>query len=380
MVFKKDGDMEKSKQEENQSAHVLFDIIRRYYRTNYVNLKRLLYETTFPISESFVNLALVKEAEQKQKEAEQKRLEFRDERINSFEDIYKPKESIELTDIFEQQQNLNAPNHILVEGPAGIGKTTLCQYIANQWAVENGKLKIWRDKFKLLIWLPLRELVADKTLNFDELNLAALIHTKFLKRKERKQYSIQSIQAELDELIKNQELLLLLDGYDEIVPSLTIDSAFKEFFEQELLDCSNWILTSRPFYASNIKVDCRLENIGFTSENIPSYVQQFFNDIAEKTKAESLLNLFKANQNIHGIAHIPINLELICGIWEQEEKNLGTNLSITVLYDKLVLNLFKRYLHKFHGRGLDPLSWEDLLTNKKRDSQSMLEFLEAIAW
>lgn len=374
----------------------LSQILCAYYlHPDRAQLKRLLYGKTFPISTSFINVAIIEEKEQKAKDNYLKQQDsldssqvatFRDGRINSFEDIHKPKKPILVSEIFDQKEDEKPLQHILIEGRAGIGKTTLCQYIANQWAEEEGKLKAWREKFEVVIWLPLRELLVNSRIDFEKDDLATIIHRHFLTRVERKQFTVEDVNIELTRLKKSEKLLLLLDGYDEIVPALTENRAFKEFFEEELLANTHWILTSRPFYAINIKVDRRLENIGFVDEDIPSYVNQFFSDVTEEAqteqedKTQALIQWLQQNSNLHGIAHIPVNLELICSIWEHDSHELSQSLNMTLLYEKIVLNLFKRYLHKFYGRPLTKLTWQGLAYEKKLDCQSLMKFLETVAW
>ena len=64
--------------------------------------------------------------------------------------------SLEYEDLFKMNSKHKAgrATKILVEGDAGIGKTTLCTAIAEDWA--NMKLFL---QFKLLLLLPLRELL-----------------------------------------------------------------------------------------------------------------------------------------------------------------------------------------------------------------------------
>jgi len=85
----------------------------------------LLTKKPKPIDEIFINLAIIKE----QKEEKNKgNLINREAILSSYEEIYKPKEPIEIKEL------INTANKSLVYGKAGIGKTTLCKYIAYKWA------------------------------------------------------------------------------------------------------------------------------------------------------------------------------------------------------------------------------------------------------
>ncbi len=67
-----------------------------------------------------------------------------------------------------------------------------------------------------------------------------------------------------------------------------------------------------------------MEITGFTDENIPNYVERFFDQMKDKSddapmKSKTLLNFLKSNSRTKGLAHIPINLELICSLWSNND-------------------------------------------------------------
>ena len=54
------------------------------------------------------------------------------------------------------------------------------------------------------------------------------------------------------------------------------------------------------------------------------YVEQFFDQMKDELadaliKSQTLLNFLESNSGIWGLAHIPVNLELICSLWSNEE-------------------------------------------------------------
>ncbi|MDF3055782.1 MAG: hypothetical protein K0Q74_1689 [Gammaproteobacteria bacterium] len=114
--------------------------------TQYDQLERLFDERKTPIVDSFINLALIKETEHKEKEkglgfntsqAGKDKKVFVDERMASHEELYAPKEPLALNQLFEPKDDTKAPNKVLILGRAGIGKSVLCQYLAVQWASES---------------------------------------------------------------------------------------------------------------------------------------------------------------------------------------------------------------------------------------------------
>ncbi|CAF4678191.1 unnamed protein product, partial [Rotaria sp. Silwood2] len=77
-----------------------------------------------------------------------------------------------------------------------------------------------------------------------------------------------------------------------------------------------------------------MEITGFTNNNIAKYVEQFFEQMKDdmkdaSIKAQNLLRLLKSNSSIWGVAQIPVNLELICSLWRDNDWSKTKALSIT---------------------------------------------------
>ena len=364
-----------------------------YQAPAYAELKRLLHEPGFPIIKSYINLAIVKEHEQKPKEDEQLKVIktlSREEYINSFEAIYQPKQPIKIEDLLlAHGDEKKVLKRQLIEGRAGIGKTTLCQYLAHLWAAGDGKWQNWRQQFDWVIHLSLRQLTAEDQYDFSKLTIVSWFFSQYVTSRNRQHITEAELGVVFDALNAQGKVLLLLDGYDEIVPVLKTHLSFRQFFEQELLSCSYWFIFSRPYYFTDNRVERRLENIGFTQADILKYVQQYFRDVEEERLtsqqgyASSLIAFLKQNPNAMGIAHIPINLELLCYTWESEAHPLNNQLTLTQLYDHLVLRLFGRYLHKYYPETFpmaSAIKWIQLEKDTKYYCNHMLAFLEQLAW
>ncbi|MDF3048148.1 MAG: hypothetical protein K0R73_1266, partial [Candidatus Midichloriaceae bacterium] len=134
---------------ENSSGNQIQEKLIASYRARRF-LPKLLDDDNLPLQEieaTYVNLMLIKKEDEKQKDKGVKREE---KPYGSYEDINANKTSIDLDAIFDES------NKILIYGRAGIGKTTLCNYISYKWAKEEQGL--WQDKFDYVFWLPLRRL------------------------------------------------------------------------------------------------------------------------------------------------------------------------------------------------------------------------------
>jgi len=82
---------------------------------------------SFPIEQSYINLAIVTTKEQHEKEKQLCQEQHIDAVMGSFEQIYGMKTDTEVKDIFETCKN--SEKRVLVFGRAGIGKSTFCRYV-----------------------------------------------------------------------------------------------------------------------------------------------------------------------------------------------------------------------------------------------------------
>ena len=117
---------------------------------------------------------------------------------------------------------------------------------------------------------------------------------------------------------------------------------------EQLLKTPHHILTSRP-YLNTLSYNVQMEITGFTDDNIKNYVKQFFDQMKDELddaliKTQQLLRFLKANPSIWGIAHIPVNLELICSLWSNQDLSETQELTITKLYTMITEWLCRRYL------------------------------------
>jgi hypothetical protein len=183
-----------------------------------------------------------------------------------------------------------------------------------------------------------------------------------------------------DKLLKKhfdaKNTLWILDGYDEIVQN--VPPHLECLFEQ-LLKTSHHILTSRP-YQNTLAYHVQMEITGFTDENIQQYVQQFFDQIRDELdnaliKSQKLFSFLQTNPSIWGVAHIPVNLELICSLWSNEDLSETKELTITVLYTIMTEWLCRRYL-SMPNKQIQNLSTADVNQRCKDE----LVFLESLAF
>ena len=223
---------------------------------------------------------------------------------------------------------------VLVEGDAGIGKTTLCTALSEDWA--NGKLF---QKFEVLLLLHLRQkrIASAGSLS----HLLKLLHPS------------QKVCELVAEYIEEQEgkVLIIADGWDE----LSTKDRSEESFLYELLfgECYSLsvIVTSRPHVSAPLHklrcIDRLVEVNGFSKENIKEFIQcEFAND---RKKCTGLLEQLEGNPLIESVCSVPLNCAIICHLWYHLEEALPTTMS--ELYTKIILNIMLRNVQKILKYG-----------------------------
>ncbi|CAF1385635.1 unnamed protein product [Adineta steineri] len=351
---------------QSESNHLFQSIKQEYYRNGYI--ERLMNPAKFyPIEESYVNLAIVETKKQQQKEKQLHDASTSDAILGSYEEIYGTKTTIDPKNIFNTCKSQD--RKVLVFGRAGIGKSTFCRYIAYQWAMGS----YWTE-YELLALIPLRRLTTNRYPPLSNGQNYSLID---LVKKEIFSYDLSESE---DKLLKKhfdaKKTLWILDGYDEIARN--VPSHLECLFEQ-LLKTPHHILTSRP-YQNVLAYHVQMEITGFTDDNIKQYVQKFFDQIKDELdnsldKSQKLFRFLQTNPSIWGVAHIPVNLELICSLWSNEDFIETKELTITSLYTLMVEWLCRRYLSN-PTKTIQNLSKDDV--NQRCEKE--LAFLENLAF
>ena len=256
--------------------------------------------------------------------------------------------SLHSTKTIEPHQLFVEARHVLLCGPPGAGKSTFSQEIVHRWA--SGKL--FNDRFHAVYWIPLRKLNK-------ELEPGGFLHgvtdpDQFLAR------TIANILLEdrsltdacLHEIRDNRErTLLILDGYDEATVPLS-RALLSILSDREL----SILLTSRVGFTKHISayIDQTIENTGFTDDGVAIYATRFFtrrqvSPLTQK-RADDFLKAIKKTPDFFEISHNPLQLQILCSLWELGSDQRGFPVGITGLYQSMVDQFFH---WEYHRRGLD---------------------------
>ena len=317
-------------------------------------------------------------AEEKDKKAGLKL--FQDVRVTSFEDIFGQKMAIEISQLLlpakqllkeDQKSNETNPHEpprlLLIQGRAGIGKTTFVEYVAREW----GAGRLWLELNWLFV-LRLRDLREVHFLKaFEQGKVYGLsdwvYHTHFAATLSEIDFKTLW-QREIEPELMQGKILFVLDGYDETPEQHACQHALQDLLDRRIPT----FITSRPYGVSNLPATRRdLEVVGFVDENVEKYVKYYFGE-AQAEKAEQILKGLHNNSALWGNAHIPVTLNVMCGVLQPSE-NLTIALeelsTFSGLYGQMELKLLERAYRKNKEA-----EWND--TRKNLLAKKQRQFLE----
>ena len=140
----------------------------------------------------------------------------------------------EIAEILAVLENKEISCFILIEGPPGIGKSVLLKEISYRWA--NKQLL---QTYKLVLLFCLRDPMVQQAKSIDDL---LQLYCKGDKR------ASEIVSASSDQLFDNggKDLILLLDGFDELPEYLQKNSLIADILKRQVLPQCSLVLSSRP--------------------------------------------------------------------------------------------------------------------------------------
>ena len=294
-------------------------MITKHLRAEYNRrslLKPLLWENTFklPLGDVYTTLSIVS----------RRKTDFRleDRTVNMF-DIFKT-------------LNKGDDSMVLVEGSPGIGKTTFCLKISHDWANQKIPSESAFPVFKLLLLLKCRDICGDV--------IDAIVDQLLPMEGKVKEKLVDYIKD-----VHNQEnILVILDGLDELPEAG--ESHVDKLLSRRMLPLCYVLATSRQEKGIEVRqkvdFDVLLQIEGFTEVDSFEYIRKHFSHLGldHVAKGERLIQSIRENTFLHALPSNPLNLLLLCVVFEDYEGNLPS--SRTELYHIIVRCLLRRYCAK----------------------------------
>ena len=242
---------------------------------------------------------------------------------------------VAIYDIFKTYKK-QKDSTVLVEGSPGIGKTTFCLKIAYDWA--NGKIpkRCSFSEFSIVLLLKCRDIDGDIVKAIDEQLLPEDDDVK----KELRDY--------IQDIHNQEQVLIILDGLDELPKGAK--HQVDRLLQRRMFPFCFLLATSRQERGielrQNVNFDVLLQIEGFTDKDAFQYIRKHFRLLGPEhlSKGEGLIKAIQENSFLHALPNNPLNLLLLCVIFEDYEGELPSRR--TELYQIIVRCILRRFCAK----------------------------------
>ena len=254
----------------------------------------------------------------------------------------------------------------LVEGSPGIGKTTFCLKLAYDWARETVPANSSFPRFEFVLLLKCRDIDKD---------IMEVIKEQLLPE-DFKEETWTKFSDFMRDIHNQEKILIILDGLDELPENS--QHFVDKLLCRRILPFCYILVTSRQEKGidarKNFDFDLLLEIKGFTEDDAYVYIKKHFQNVCPKrtSKGEMLIKELKGNTLLNALRNNPLNLLLLCVVYEDYEGKLPT--SRTELYKVIVRCLLRRYCEKHNA-----VVPEDEIAVDKRFEEDILTLGE-LAW
>ncbi|XP_068687978.1 uncharacterized protein [Montipora foliosa] len=229
--------------------------------------------------------------------------------------------------------NKGEDSMVIAEGSPGIGKTTLCLKLAYDWAKES--MPSTFPVFELVLLLRCRDFDGDIMKAISEQLLPEDIKEKTKKR----------LWKFVMDIHNQERILIILDGLDEL-PEKSKHHVDKLLHRRILTFCYVLATTRQEKGIEarrQFSFDICLLIEGFSEKDSLEYIRKHFKNV-DPSKGERLIEETKENTLLHALQNNPLNLLLLCVVYEDHEGKLPS--SRTDLYQIIFRCILRRYCVK----------------------------------
>ena len=255
-------------------------------------------------------------------------LRGRIDRISNFD----RSERLTVEDVLKQNKD-HHPLRVVVDGPPGIGKTTLCRKILKMWA--NGE--ITHTEYDLVLYCPLRD---EKIANASTLTDLFTIES-------------QKITSVVDWITQREGkgLLIIFDGWDELSEqNRQISIAAKIISRKKCVMCSV-IVTSRTYASASLlklpSIDRHVEVVGFSEDEVKEVIKGTLSK--DPLQAQKLIEHLEIRGDALSLCYIPLICSIVISVCRTKEQ---FPMTLTELYQDFILQTIRRHVEINKDLGL----------------------------
>ena len=274
------------------------------------------------------------------------------------------------------------PLRVVIDGPPGIGKTTLCHKLMNMWSEET--LVHLQHNFKLVLHCPLNNSKIATATTLADLFVHPLNEYKnvpewFVKR-------------------DGKGLLIIFDGWDELSKEGRKSSLAASIICKEKLNRCSVIVTSRSYASSSLlelpNLSRHVQVIGFSEKEISTVIIQTLQKDPKLAKelidenrnayshfktiqssedsrlAVKLINDLKVRNDVQSLCYVPLVCSMVILVCK-EGGHLPTTL--TQLYENFILQTIRRQHAERHDNNINPDTLDSLSSLQAKPLQELCQ-------
>ena len=245
------------------------------------------------------------------------------------DEILHHKEPIELADLLSPLPGQSVVRRVLVEGPPGVGKSTLAWELCRRWDHLPALAK-----FALVVLVRFCEKHVQEATKLADLFRVAGISS------EEVSHAILACHGE--------GVFFILDGFDEFPAALRKRSFLTDLIKGSCLPSSTVLVTSRPSASADLlrscPVDKHIEVLGFTRKEVTAYASKAFPSEGKSQLQTDFKKYLSLNPAIRSLMYIPLNCAIVTEIFRRTRKPVSQ--TVTKLYLEMFLVILERHLRE----------------------------------